>query len=309
MDNGDTTAAEPITIRKYNPPEQGALQPDSRGICAVGGAGPDKRIDEIIYNLRAIRATPPFEPAVMPDSVIKELSETVRHISSIAKGRTSVEEGAVQKAVSYPDSGRTTIGIGVTKINIRSGQIIHTDGSKDVLYGSSNMNTARSFIMYTDCSVDVVLSLKGTIVQRTTCFPSWNRFKPEFDLIEITATKHTSFYIQLSANRDGVTSMARATYYEGNPYVSSTSVAVAGTKNTEEIYAELGKNGREGVLRHNDETGVLYVEISHDGVDYADIIPLGVGDTIEFDGDDLHTILIDADTDDTAYVLVISPEV
>ena len=298
-----------MTPEKSKPPGQGTPQPDPRSICGAGGSGPDKRIDEILDNLRAIRATPFIESTAMSDSIIKELAETVRHILPIVKGRKPVEEGVVQTTVSYPDSGRTTIGIGVTKINIRAGHIIHTDGSQGVLYGSSKMNTARSVIMYTDCSVDVALSLKGTIVQRTTCFPSWNRFKPEFDLIEITATKHTSFYIQLSGNRDGVTSMSRATYYEGNPYVSSTSVAVAGTKNTEEIYAELGKNGREGVLRHNDETGVLYAEISHDGVDYTDIIPLGVGDTIEFDGDDLHTILIGADTDDTAYVLVISPEV
>jgi hypothetical protein len=40
-------------------PKQGTPQPDSRSICEVSGEGPDKRIDEILDNLKAIRKALP----------------------------------------------------------------------------------------------------------------------------------------------------------------------------------------------------------------------------------------------------------
>lgn len=211
--------------------------------------------------------------------------------------------------INYPDTGRKTLPIGANHIDVSTGQVFLADGTEEKMYCPAPMPTAKSVLLYTDCSVKLELFREGTVVHTSTRFPTWSRFNVVFDLITITTAKHTSFYVQLSDKANGVPEISQATYYEGNPFVSSTTVAVAGTPNTEEVYAGLERNGRRGTLRHAGTTGTLYAETSHDGITYADAIPFGPGDVLEFDGDDIHSIKIDTDTNDTPYVLIMTPEV
>jgi len=211
--------------------------------------------------------------------------------------------------INYPATDRKTLPIGLTKINVKSRQVFLADGTEEVMYSASPIDAARSILMYCDCSVALKLYLEGTVVHASTRFPTWSRFNVLFDLVEVTASKNTSVYMQVADTVDGVPQISQADYYEGNPFVSNTTVAVAGTKNTEAVYASLGRNARKGTLRHNGGTGVLLVEVSHNGIDFADAVPMGPGDVIEFDGDDIHTILVDANTNGTAYVLVLNPGV
>lgn len=211
--------------------------------------------------------------------------------------------------INYPDTGRKTLPIGANHIDVKTGQVFLADGTEEKMYSAAPMEIAKSLLLYTDCSAKLELFREGTVVHTSTRFPTWSRFNEEFDLITVTTTKHTSFYVQLSDKNDGVPTISPATYYEGNPFVSSTNVAVVGTPNTEEVYAGLGRNGRRGTLRHNGTTGILSAETSHDGITYADAVPFGPGDVLEFDGDDIHSIRIDADTAGTPYVLIMTPEV
>lgn len=177
------------------------------------------------------------------------------------------------------------------------------------MYSPRPLEDVGSMLMYVDCSVDIKLYHDGTLVQGSTRFPTWSRINETFDLMEITTTKNTSFYAQMAEEQDGAPQISQPTYYEGNPFVSSTTVAVAGTPNYEYVYAGLGRNGRKGMLRHNGASGILSIDTSHNGIDFAGAVPLGPGDVLDFNGDDIHTIIVDADTDGTAYVLIMQPEV
>jgi len=211
--------------------------------------------------------------------------------------------------INYPDMDRKTLPIGANHIDVNTGQVFLADGTEEKMYSPEPMLIAKSVLLYTDCSIKLELFREGTLVHTSTRFPTWSRFNAIFGWITITTTKHTSFYIQLSDKVNGVPTISQASYYEGNPFVSSTNVAVAGTPNIEEVYAGLGRNGRRGTLRHNGTTGILYAETSHDGITYADAVPFGPGDVLAFDGDDIYSIRIDTDTDDTPYVLIMTPEV
>jgi hypothetical protein len=211
--------------------------------------------------------------------------------------------------INYPQSGRITLPIGTTNIDIKTKQVFLADGTTDEMYSVTPIEFARSLLLYADCSIDLKLYISGSVVHTSTRFPTWSRFDVKFDQMEITTSKQTSFYMQISNMFDGVPQIVQATYCEGNPFVSNTTVAVAGTPNNEEVYAGLGRNGRKGTLRHNGASGILSVETSHDGTTFADAIPLGPGDVLKFDGDDIHTIRIDADTNGTPYVLIMQPEV
>ncbi|MCK5601496.1 hypothetical protein KAR91_06500 [Candidatus Pacearchaeota archaeon] len=211
--------------------------------------------------------------------------------------------------VSYPRTGRKTLPIGETIIDITSQQVFLADSTEEVLESAEMIRVARSMLIYVDTSLDLKLYRKGALVHDSTRFPTWGRFDVVFDRMEITTTKHTSFYMQISDFEDGVPRISQPDYYEGNPYISNTEVAVAGSPNTEEVYDTLDRNARKGTLRHNSEKGILYIEHSHNGTDYTDQIPLNPGDAIEYDGDDIHTIKVDTDRDGTAYVLVLNPGV
>lgn len=211
--------------------------------------------------------------------------------------------------INYPKIGRGVLPLGTTTIDVKSRQVIFPDGSEEEMYSEVAIDVARSIQIYTDASIMVRMSADGTLVHSSTRFPTWSRFNVEFDHIEIDATKSTSFYMQISDVVNGVPEIVPATYYEGNPYVSNTNVAVAGTPNTEAVFAALGMNARKGSLRHNSQNNQLYIEVSHNGTDFTAAIPLGPDDALEFDGDDIHTLRVDTDIGGTAYVLVLNPEV
>ena len=210
---------------------------------------------------------------------------------------------------SYPKTGRKTLPIGETIINIKSGQVFLADDTEESIETDPQIPVARSLLMYVDISLDLKLYYEGALVHESTRFPTWGRFDVVFDRMEITTTKHTSFYMQISDLEAGVPGISQPDYYEGNPYVSETSVAAAGTPNTEEVFEALERNARKGTLKHSSVQGRLLVEVSHNGIDYTDQIPLNPGDAIQFDGDDIHTITVDTTVGGTSYVLVLNPGV
>ena len=244
--------AETITIKKSKPPEQGTLQPDSRGICAVGGAGPDKRIEEILYNLRAIRATPPIAPAKIPDSVIKELAETVRHILSIVKGRAQVEIIEEPLLISYPKSGKKTLTTGTTIINIRGRQVRFADGTVEDLYSPRAFEKCRSLLIYTNREVDVRVLNGGDVVLMSSFFIGSQQMLNlgEFDSIEIEATGSTQFYIAMSEDPDGAPSTVQVTELDAIPKPTG------GTRATDSAATAVGSFTE--IVSHTPANGVTF---------------------------------------------------
>ena len=100
--------------------------------------------------------------------------------------------------MSYPESGKKTLSAGVTKINVKTGQVFLADGTTEQAYRSRPLYSAVSATLYTDKPISITLSLHGSVVQKTGLFEEWTRFEVEFDLIEITTTVDTSFYAQFS---------------------------------------------------------------------------------------------------------------
>ena len=106
--------------------------------------------------------------------------------------------------MSYPESGKKTLSTGITKINIKSKQVFLADGTTEEMYATRPLQTAKSATLYADKAISVTLSLRGSVVQKTGIFESWTRFQIEFDLIEITTTMDTSFYVQLSDSKESI---------------------------------------------------------------------------------------------------------
>lgn len=209
--------------------------------------------------------------------------------------------------LNYPGTGKVSLCAGTTVIDVKSRQVILPDRTSYTMYGHGHIESALCILLFIDTTSNLKLFLKGTPVFVSSIFPEWFPLSGiEFDLIEITTSKETLFYVVLSNNADAISLVSPAGYTEGNPYVNTTTVAIAGTPNTEEIYAALERNGRNGTLTHNGLVGYLYVEVSHNGVDFTDPIPVEAGGKIVFDGDDIHTVYIDASIDGIEYTLTLS---
>lgn len=98
----------------------------------------------------------------------------------------------------------------------------------------------------------------------------------------------------------------------GRPKVYETTVAVAGTPNTHDVNTDLGRNGGDGYIV-NDGPGELEVEISDDGVNFMGGAATGAdepatlkkNEVLRLKGMTIDTLRIDADTDATAYRVVV----
>jgi len=229
-------------------PEQGTLQPDSRGICAVGGAGPDKRIDEILDNVKEILTMlpimpdkmPPVAPAEIPDLVIKELSEVVSGIWSIVSGIIEVEPEEAPLLVSYPKSGKKTLTTGTTTINIKGRQVILADGTVDDLYSPRAFEKCRSLLISTDHTVDMRVLNGGDVVLMSSFFAGSQQLLNlgEFDSVEIEATASTEFYIAMSEDPEGAPSTIQSATVDGKAEVVSSPTR--GTRATDSAATAVG---------------------------------------------------------------------
>lgn len=98
------------------------------------------------------------------------------------------------------------------------------------------------------------------------------------------------------------------TFLSGRPYVRETTVAVAGTPNTENIVTDavqgLGRNAHTGYIIC-DGPGNLRVELSNDGTNFAPFITVIPNQILDLDQEDLHTIRIDTTVGGTAYRLAV----
>ena len=176
-------------------------------MCIVGGAGPDKRIKEII-----------------PDSVIKELTEAVRDILSIISGRAEVELIEAPLVVSYPKSGKKTLTAGMTTINIKGRQVILADDTVDDLYSPRAFEKCRSLLIFTDRTVDVRVLNGGDVVFVSSFFigsQQWLNLG-EFDSVVIDATDDTQFYIAMSEDPEGAPSTIQSAMVDGKTEVISS---------------------------------------------------------------------------------------
>lgn len=90
-------------------------------------------------------------------------------------------------------------------------------------------------------------------------------------------------------------------YKTGLPYISETTVAVAGVPNTENVSVSMGKKAVTGYIV-NDGPGNLLVQISVDGTTYSNIFTMIPNQTVNF-AEELFSMIIDASVNATAYRL------
>ena len=214
------------------PPGQGTPQPDSRSVCGVGGSGPDKRIDEILDSVKAIRATlsiapdkiMPAAPGEMPILVIKELADTVKDILSVVRGRAGGEVIETPLVISYPKSGKKTLTTGTTTINIKGRVVRLADGTADDLYSPRAFRMCRSLLVYTDRTVDIRVLNGGDVVLMSSFFTGSQQLLNlgEFDSVEIEATASTQFYIAMSEDPEGAPSIIQPAMVNGKTEVISS---------------------------------------------------------------------------------------
>jgi len=218
-----TDPSETTTAENSRLPEQGTPQPDSWDICIVGGAGPDKRIEKII-----------------PDLVIKELTDTVKDILSIISGRAEVELIEAPLVVSYPKSGKKTLTAGMTTINIKGRQVILADDTVDDLYSPRAFEKCRSLLISTDRTVDVRVLNGGDLVFVSSFFTGSQRWSNlgEFDSVEIDATEDTQFYIAMSEDPEGAPSTIQSAMVDGKTEVISSPTG--GTRATDSAATAVG---------------------------------------------------------------------
>lgn len=203
-------AADPSEAKKSRLPEQGTPQPDSRSVCAVGGAGPDKRIDEILDDVKAIRTTLSIAPGEMPILVIEKLADTVEDILSVVRDMVEAEIIEAPLLVSYPKSGKKTLTTGTTIINIKGRVVRLADGATDDLYSPRAFRMCRSLLVSTDRKVDVRVLHGGDVVLMSSFFTGSQQLLNlgEFDSVEIEATTNTQFYVAMSEDPNGAPSNA-----------------------------------------------------------------------------------------------------
>jgi len=212
-------AVDPAEVKKSELPGQGTPQPDSRSVCAVGGAGPDRRIDEILHSVNAVRAALSVAPGEIPILVIEKLADTVEDILSVVRDMVEAEIIEAPLLVSYPKSGKKTLTTGMTTINIKGRQVILADGTVDDLYSPRAFEMCRSLLISTDRTVDVRVLDGGDVVLMSSFFTGSQQLLNlgEFDSVEIDVTGDTKFYIAMSEDPEGAPSTVQVTELDAIP--------------------------------------------------------------------------------------------
>jgi len=210
-------AVDPAEVKKSELPGQGTPQPDSRSVCAVGGAGPDRRIDEILHSVNAVRAALsvapgeilPAAPSEIPVLVIKDLADAVKGILSIVGSMAEVELIGAQEEdllmVDYPRSGKKELPTGTTIVNIKTRKVDLPDDTSEEMSMPRPVETCRSFTIFTSRQIEIRASRDGDLVYTGSLFAGSQQTHnlAEFDMIEIETDAVTGFHITLSKDGEG----------------------------------------------------------------------------------------------------------
>lgn len=93
-------------------------------------------------------------------------------------------------------------------------------------------------------------------------------------------------------------------YSAGNPFVRRNTVAVAGVPVTLNINAVIGSNAHTGTVSNLSAAADLFVELSSDGVTFADNILVPPQISLDLEGEDVHSIRLDASANVTLYQVI-----
>jgi len=124
-------------------------------------------------------------------------------------GCETFEVAPVPLIMNFPRTGRYSLPAGVTKIDIKTGQVtIPGEPAPVEMYSSAKMDTCKSFLIFTDAQIEIRAHLAGALVYTSSVFPLWTRSKLiEFDYIEISSDYSVSFYIAMSNIADAMASI------------------------------------------------------------------------------------------------------
>lgn len=268
-------------MREHTPPE---------GIVDYG-----TRIDELI--IRQIAQN---------ESMISQ-NESIKQILSSILASSGTQPGEMPPLIiTYPEDGGTKeLSAGISRFDFYEGKVNLPTGLREDLSDSlveHEFTHCHSIAINAELPVTIRIEDGGAFT--TNAGIPFVLPNIKFKHISISTTRKTNVAIFASTSPKALY-LEPDSFCPGNPFVHQGTVATAGTPNTEEVYAALGKNGRKGSLRHIDKTGILYVKLSCDGITFTDIISLEPGDVLEFDRDDLHTLMVDTDIGGTEYILII----
>jgi hypothetical protein len=93
-------------------------------------------------------------------------------------------------------------------------------------------------------------------------------------------------------------------YNVGEPYVKEGEIEESGTPVTLDVNATLGGNAHSGSVVNLSTKWDLYVELSQDGVVFADQATLLPQKAVDLDKEDVHSIRIDAQRNHVKYQVV-----
>jgi len=124
-------------------------------------------------------------------------------------GCETFEVTPVPLIMNFPRLGRYTLPAGITKIDVKTGQVTIPGVSAPVeMYSAARMDTCKSFLIFTDAQIELRAYLAGALVYTSSVFPLWTRSKLiEFDYIEISTDYSVSFYIAMSNVADAMASI------------------------------------------------------------------------------------------------------
>ena len=150
---------------------------------------------------RPDKYTPPTEKPFIPKDFTTEETSPVPETD-----QEPLQKTPPKIIINYPQTGRKTLSVGSTSINVKQKKVTLPDNTSESIYAARSIKTCRSFLIYVNQPVDIRLTRHGTLLFTSSIFPEWTRVTdaPEFGNINITTTVDTVFYIAMSEDPDGV---------------------------------------------------------------------------------------------------------
>lgn len=207
---------------------------------------------------------------------------------------------------NYPLSGKKSLSANETVFfNIKYGNVTFSDGTVENMTQPISDNICRSIYVYTDRTIEIELYEEDRPELTTSIFPTqWRKIFVEFNTIKIKTNYPTNIYVIVSTEPEGVPSVNLADYNEGNPYTIRSSISVAGTAETFDINLVINKNAHTGTVSNASAAANLYVELSSDGITFADSIILYPQQDLDLEDEDVHSVRLDASANATPYQIV-----
>ena len=219
--------------------------------------------------------------------------------------------------ITYPEAGGVKqLESGVAKFNFFEGKVVLPTGITENL---SNALSEHGFTHCNSISIDAELPCEIRIDNSgaftTNAGIPFIRSNIKFKQLTIKTSRQTNVKIYASTSPKAL-QIEPSLFYSGNPYISNTSIATAGTKNIEDIRngsstingasrddsaQALGKNAHSGYI-YNLGPGDLSIEFN-DGTGYSNAETLKSNLTRDLEGMDISKIRIDATIDATEYYL------